>query len=173
MDWLGEESARALRAYAGPRLASAEVPRTTFAKQLAYLERKEGKPGAAAAAGVSVRTWNNWKAGRSRPTGASMAKVKAAYEQRRRPELEKLRRTLLRKRLQHVNIQISGTITISDYSEYRYNFAEQELRGLDLTGAWALRDDVDALAEHMTTIIQDASGVEAYWLDPDVDISLS
>lgn len=173
MDWLGDESARALEAYAGPRLTSADVPRTTFAKQLAYLERKEGQKGAAAAAGVSVRTWKNWKAGRSRPAGTSIAKVKAAYEQRRRPELEKLRRTLLRKRLQHVNIQISGTITISDRSEYRYHFAELDLRGVDLTAAWQLRDDTEALADHMTTLIQDRSDVEAYWLDRDVDISLS
>jgi hypothetical protein len=173
VDWLGEETQRALRAYAGPRLASVEVPRTTFVKQLAYLERKDGKAGAAAAAGVSVRTWNNWKAGRSRPNGPSIAKVKQAYEQRKRPELEKLRRTLLRKRLQHVNIQISGTIAISDYQDYRTNFAEQELRGRDLTGAWALRDDPEALAEHMTLLIQDATGVDAYWPLSDVDISLS
>lgn len=174
MDWLGEESARALNAYAGPRLRSTEVPRTTFVKQLAYLERKDGKAGAAAAAGVSVRTWNNWKAGRARPTGASIAKVRAAYEQRRRPELEKLRRTLLRKRLQHTNIQISGTIAISDYQEYRHNFAEKELRGLDLTGAWALRDDPDALADHMTGMMREASGVYGVsWPLPDVNISLS
>ena len=174
MDWLGEESARALRAYAGPRLGSPDVPRTTFAKQLAYLERKEGKAGAAAAAGVSVRTWNSWKAGRSRPAGTSIAKVRAAYEQRRRPELEKLRRTLLRKKLQHVSIQISGTIAISDYQAYRHNFAEQELRGLDLTHVWALRDEPDALADHMTVLIQEASGIEGVtWPLPDVDMSLS
>lgn len=173
MDWLGEEAARALHTYAGPRLTSPDVPRVTFTKELSYLERKLGKKGAASAAGVSVRTWNNWKAGRSRPTGASIAKVRDAYEQRKRPEIEKLRKTLLRKRLANTSIQISGTIRISDYQQHRYHFAERELRSLDLTGALEHWDDPDALADYFTEVVQDATGVDVTWPDPDVDISLS
>ncbi len=174
MAWLGEAAKAAIRQLAKVQPVAVTVPRATFDKQLAYLERKhKGPAGAARAAGVSPRTWSQWKRGTARPSGASIAKVRKAYEDARRPEIEKLRKTLTaRNRLGRVKMQISGTVAISDYQAYRHNFAEEELAQLDLSGAWGMRNDADALHDFFTMKIQLATDLDVTWPLPDVDITL-
>lgn len=174
MAWLGDAAKAAIKELAQVQPVAVTVPRTTFVKQLAYLERKhKGPTGAARAAGISPRTWSQWKRGTARPSGASIAKVRTAYDNARRPEIEKLRKTLTaRNRLAHVRMQISGTVRISSYQAYRHNFAEEELADIDLSGAWPIRNDADALGDYFTDAIQAATDLAVTWPLPDVDITL-
>jgi transcriptional regulator with XRE-family HTH domain len=172
--WLGDAAKDAIRKLIEEQQVAVTVPRATFDKQLSYLERKhKGPAGAARAAGVSPRTWAQWKKGTARPSGASIAKVRAAYEAKRRPEIERLRKTLSAKQLlKHVKVQISGTVAISSKKSKRHNFAEEELANMDLSGAWEIRNDPDQLADYFTEQIQLATDIDATWPDPDVDITL-
>lgn len=149
------------------------VPKATFAQQTAYLERKLGKDGAATAAGVSPRTWALWRAGRRRPTGASQAKVRGAYETQRRPEIRRRRQSAeAKRRLRSVRIQISGTAQVSRKRSYRFNFAQGELTAVDLSSLWAMRTSARQLGPAMEEIIQRETNVSVTWPEDDVTISL-
>lgn len=149
------------------------VPKATFEAQTAYLERKLGAEGAAAAAGVSARTWALWRAGRRRPTGASQTKVRGAYETQRRPEIRRRRQTAeAKRRLRSVRIQISGTAQVSRKKSLRSNFAEGDLRTVDLSSLWPIRDSARQLAPAIEAIIQAESNVSVTWPENDVTISL-
>jgi transcriptional regulator with XRE-family HTH domain len=170
---LGDAARAALDDFAARAAVPVTVPRATFAKQVDYLERKHGKAGAARAAGVTPATWSKWKSGKSRPSGPSIAKVKGAYEAGKRPELEKLRRTLSAKqRLKKASIQISGTAEISNRTSKRTNFAHAELRGLDLSAAWEIRNRPNELDDYFTDLIQFITDVAVTWPEDDVTMDL-
>jgi hypothetical protein len=164
----------ALRQFAEARQVPTAVPAAKFDKMVASLERGAGGPGgAAAAAGVTPRTWNAWKKGTRRPSAASQAKVKTAYEDRRRPGIAKLRRSLAAKKaLRKVRVQISGTVAISRTSSVRSNFAEEDLRTVDLSGAWRIRNDPAKLKDFFTAAVQEATGLDCTFPEPDVTIVL-
>jgi hypothetical protein len=172
-DEIGKAAKQALAEFTELTDVSQNVPHTSFDKQLAYLEKSLGKKQAIATVGTTARTWGSWTSGRKKPTRASQNKVQSAYDTHKRPGLIKLRRTLAaKKRITSVRIQISGTAQISDKSSYRTNFSESDLVNVDLSNAWIIRTKPTKLAEYFTTLIQDRTGVEAYWPEPDVSITL-
>lgn len=170
---LGDAVRAALAEWRDEIPVDSSVPKATFTAQTAYLEKRLGRDGAAAAAGVSPRTWSLWRAGRRRPTGASQGKVKSAYETQRRPEIRRRRQTAAApKRLRSVRIQISGTVQVSRKKSYRFNFAQGDLTAVDLSSLWPLRASAAKLGGEMERIIQRESNVSVTWPQDDVTISL-
>lgn len=171
-EWIGDAARTAIRQFTESRQVSAEVPAASFDKMVAFLERTRGKKRAAHEAGVGISTWNAWGRGRP-PSPASRRKIKAAYDERRRPAVVKLRRTLAaKKQLKRVRMQISGTAQISDRKSFRRNFAEEDLRNMDLSDAWEIRNDPSQLEDLFTAAIQEATGLDVTWPEPDVTIIL-
>lgn len=171
-EWIGDAARRGIREFTEARVVSEEVPAASFSKMLDFLERTRGKKRAAMEAGVGVSTWNHWRKGRA-PSAANLKKIKTQYDDRRRPAVVKLRRTLAaKKQLKNVRMQISGTARISDRQSFRRNFAEEDLRDLDLTGAWDDRNDPAELEGFFTIAIQEATGIDVTWPEPDVTIIL-
>lgn len=173
MAYLGDAIRDAIREFRDEIPVDTSVPKATFERQTAYLEKRLGRDGAAAAAGVSPRTWSLWRAGRRRPTGASQAKVKGAYETQRRPEIRRRRQTAdAPARLRHVRMQISGTAQVSRKKSYRPNFAEGDLTSVDLSSLWPARASAAKLAPLIEAIIQAETNVSVTWPENDVTISL-
>ena len=171
-DNLGQAAKKAFTEFAESLDVDTKVPSTTFDKQLTYLEKTYGAQ-APATVGVTKATWKKWLTGKRRPNSASQKKVLTAYTNKKRSFLSKLRQTrAAKKRIKSVRIQISGTAQISDQARYRTNFCESDLVGIDLTAAWTIRKSPKKLAEFFTILIQDVTGVEAYWPEPDVTITL-
>lgn len=174
---LGHAAAEALSDFGSRLVVSQDVApaarddHAAFIKELHALEKARGKKRAAAEAGVSISNWNRWIAGTRMPRAASRANIRTEYENLRRPALVKRRTTIAAKQaLKNVRMQVSGTAKISSDEQYRTNFAEDDMRRIDLSDSWDLRSRPGKLHEWYEEKIQDVTGVDVTWPRNDVVI---
>lgn len=181
MAWIDDAARQAFATFSEQVVVSEDVPIAdrnpdkAFVKELRALEKARGKKRAAAEAGVSISNWNRWLAGTRKPKAASRANIRGRYEDLRRPPLVKRRRTIeVKRKLKSVRIQISGTARISESESFRRNFAEDDLRTVDLTDlAEVVKSKRPGIAgDYMTGVIQAETGLDVTWPKDDVTIVL-
>lgn len=156
--YLGEALQRALEHYAsGIAVSGKERRGVSFEQQLAFLDSKLGRAGAASRIGVAPATLSRWVRGKSKPTGSSLDKVGVAYRNTKAGPLRKLRQGReAKRRLADATLHIIGTITTSSKTVTLKNALE--LRG-DWSALWPIRRSRRKLADVGARIIMELSDI--------------
>lgn len=146
---------------------------TSPRRQLDFIVRRLGPIGAARRLGVSGRTLRDWATG-TKPRPASAKKLSDLYQDVRKPELVAKNRSKLTLPA-NTNVQISGTVSISDGEEYRSNLGGDLKFPLQvwhkILAAWRRRHVLE-VGELIQTAIQDAAHIPNVYLEAD-DYTLS